>query len=121
MSIIQKISNFEIKNMIPPDRNNSLQIIKNSTSELLPDSRIILFGSQARQDNSENSDYDFMIITKNSFDIQQKRFYQSLLRKKLASYKIPADIFIQSEEEVKIKKNITGHIVREILKEGIAI
>jgi len=107
--------------MINNNRNEILKIIKNSTDELLPDSRILLFGSRARQDHSDDSDYDFMIITRNSFDIQQKRYYQSLLRKKLAKHKIPADILIQSEEEIRIKKEIIGHIVREIIKEGIAI
>ncbi len=98
-----------------------MKIIKNSTDELLPDSRILLFGSRARQDHSDDSDYDFMIITINSFDIQQKRYYQSQLRKKLAKHKIHADIIIQSEEEIRIKKEIIGHIVRETIKEGIAI
>jgi len=33
-----------------------------------------------------------------------------MMRKELARYKIPADILIQSEEEVNVKKEITGHI-----------
>ncbi len=96
-------------------------IIKNSTNELFPDSRVLLFGSRARLDYSENSDYDFLIITKDTINIQQKRFYKSQLRKKLAKNKIPADILIQSEAEVLVKKHIIGHIVREIIKEGILI
>ncbi len=107
--------------MINNNRNEILKIIRDSTNELLPDSRILLFGSRARQDHSDDSDYDFMIITRDSFDIQQKRYYQSQLRKKLAKYKIPADILIQSEEEINVKKEIIGHIVREIIKEGITI
>lgn len=102
------------------DKNNeAIDIIKDSTFRLLPDSRILLFGSRARQDNDVDSDFDFLIITKNTIDIQTKRSYKSLLRKTLAKHKIPADILIQSEDEILTKKEINGHIIRSIIKEGI--
>lgn len=104
--------------------NNSKEthsIIKDTTKELFPDCRVLLFGSRARLNYSESSDYDFLIITKDTIDIQQKRFYKSLLRKKLAKHKIPADILIQSETEILVKKQIIGHIVREIMNEGVSI
>lgn len=102
------------------DKNNeAISIIKDSTFRLLPDSRILLFGSRARQDFEVESDYDFLIITKNTIDIQTKRNYKSILRKELAKHKIPADILIQSEDEIQKKKEITGHIIPTILQEGI--
>ncbi len=104
--------------------NNSKEaysLIRDTSKELFPDCRVLLFGSRARLDFSDSSDYDFLIITKDTIDIQQKRFYKSLLRKKLAKYKIPADILIQSETEILVKKQITGHIIREIIKEGVSI
>jgi uncharacterized protein len=107
--------------MVNDNINEVIEIIKNSTNELLPGSRILLFGSRARQQNSKDSDYDFMIITKDTLDIKQKWFLQSQLRKKLARHRIPADILIQSEDEIITKKEIVGHIVREIMKEGVAI
>lgn len=121
--LVYRIQSFLV-NLKEKMINNSKQtfdIIKNFSKELFPDCRVLLFGSRARLDNSDNSDYDFMIITKDTIDIQQKRFYKSLLRKRLAKYKIPADIIIQSESEIIVKKQITGHIVREIIKEGVAI
>jgi len=104
--------------------NNSketLSIIRDAATSLLPDCKVILFGSRARNDNSADSDYDFLIITKYSIDIQRKRILKSQLRKELAKHKIPADILIQSEEEIRIKKEITGHILRQVIKEGIKI
>ena len=103
------------------NNKDTLNIIKKSTKEILPDSKVLLFGSRVRKDYSIDSDYDFLVITKKSVDIRQKRLYKSQLRKKLAKYKIPADILIQSEAEVEVKKEIIGHIIREILKEGISI
>ncbi len=99
----------------------SFDIIKKNSQELFPGCRVLLFGSRARSDNSDDSDYDFMIIIKDTIDIKQKRFYKSVLRKKLAKHKIPADILIQSESEIDVKRNITGHIVRKIIKEGVSI
>ena len=104
--------------------NNSKEtfsIIRKAVIRLFPGCKLILFGSRARNENSPESDYDFLIITKNTINIHEKRFYKSVLRKELAKYKIPADILIQSEDEVQLKKEITGHILREVLNEGIAI
>jgi uncharacterized protein len=107
--------------MVNKNVSEVIEVIKNSTNEILPGSRILLFGSRARQENSKDSDYDFMVITKDTLDINQKRFLQSQLRKKLAQHGIPADILIQSDEEIITKKEVAGHIVREIIKEGVAI
>lgn len=104
--------------------NNSketLSIIRNSAISLFPDCKVLLFGSRARNDNSTESDYDFLVITKDTIGIREKRFYKSQLRKELAKYKIPADIMIESEDEIQLKKGITGHILREVMEEGIAI
>jgi len=110
-----------LKEKMINNKKETYGIIKNLANELFPDSRILLFGSRARLDYSDSSDYDFLIITKDTIDIHKKRFYKSLLRKKLAKHKIPADILIQSESELQVKKRITGHIIREIINEGISI
>jgi predicted nucleotidyltransferase len=81
----------------------------------------LLFGSRARHEHTDDSDYDLMIITKDFHDQKQVRFYKSLIRKKLAHNHIPVDIIIQSKAEVESKSKITGHIVRQALKEGIPL
>ncbi len=104
--------------------NNSkeaLFIIRKYTADLFPGCKILLFGSRAKGLSSSESDYDFLVITKNEIDVRQKRLYKSLLRKELAKYKIPADILIHSENEVEVKMNITGHILKQVMKEGIAL
>ena len=100
---------------------DSISIIKNIVCRFIPDSKIILFGSRARSDNNQDSDYDFLIVTKNSIEIQEKRDLKSIIRKELARFKIPADILIQSEDEISYKKEITGHILRHVIKEGVLI
>lgn len=100
---------------------NTLSIIRSVATMFIPDCKVMLFGSRARKDNSEESDYDFLVISKTTLDIQTKRSLKSLMRKELAKYKIPADILIQSEEEISYKKDITGHILKQALREGVIL
>ncbi len=101
--------------------SNTLSIIKDTASKIIPDCRLVLFGSRARNESSIDSDYDFLVITRKTIDIREKRVLKALIRKELARYKIPADILIQSEDEINYKKEITGHILRQVLKEGVAL
>ena len=103
------------------NNSNSLSIIKDTANKIIPDCSILLFGSRARKDNAADSDYDFLVITNETFDIRKKRTLKSMMRKELARFKIPADILIQSKDEINSKKEITGHILRQVLKEGVAL
>ena len=100
---------------------DAVKIIRDSVNEFLPDCAILLFGSRARLDYSEDSDYDLMIVTENAHENKEIRLLKALIRKKLARNRIPADIIIQSKAEVELNKKITGHIVRQVLKEGIPL
>ena len=58
--------------MIIANETVALKVIKESVNELLPESSILLFGSRARHDNTDESDYDLMIITKDISWIDEK-------------------------------------------------
>ncbi len=99
----------------------SLSIIREITHRFLPESKVLLFGSRARKDYNPESDYDFLVITSKPIEIRERRILKSMIRKELARFKIPADILIQSEEEVNLKKEITGHILKQVIKEGVVL
>ncbi|MGE0018756.1 MAG: nucleotidyltransferase domain-containing protein [Draconibacterium sp.] len=99
----------------------SLSIIREITHRFLPESKVLLFGSRARNDYNPESDYDFLVITSKPIEIRERRILKSMIRKELARFKIPADILIQSEEEVNSKKEITGHILKQVIKEGVVL
>jgi predicted nucleotidyltransferase len=103
------------------NREQAIKIIKRLVNELLPGSQILLFGSRASGNDARDSDYDLLIITEEAMPEKTRRHYQSTLRKQLAEYKIPSDIFIYSHSEVQDKKKIFGHIVRDIINEGITL
>lgn len=63
------------------NNSNTLSIIKETAKRIIPDSRVLLFGSRARRDNSSDSDYGFLVITKDTTDVRQKRILKWLMRK----------------------------------------
>jgi len=62
-----------------------------------------------------------MIVAENVPDVKGRRLLKAVIRKKLAQNRIPADIIIQSKAEVEVNQKITGHIVKQVLKEGIPL
>jgi len=98
-----------------------LNQIRISVFEVLPGSEIILFGSRARNDANDSSDYDLLIISKSSIQADDRLRFQALIRKKLAVLNILADIIVQSRSDVELKKNFRGHIVRSALAEGVSV
>lgn len=107
--------------MVIANQTDAVKIIRDSVNEYLPESIIFLFGSRARQDYAEDSDYDLMVVTENAHENKELRLLKALIRRKLARNRIPADIFIQSKAELELNKKVTGHIVRQVLKEGILL
>ena len=83
--------------------------------------KIILFGSRARDDFSEGSDYDILIIVQKSLAIEEKMRLLARLRKELAKKGIDADIIIKSNDEVEYYKDKIGSVVKTALKEGVAL
>jgi len=99
--------------------NKNFEIIKKVIHKILPESEIILFGSQARGDNTSFSDYDLLVVSNNFLSILQIREFKQIIRKELALYKIPIDIIIHNKEEIETKQKITGHIVKQAINEGV--
>jgi len=81
----------------------------------------ILFGSRARNEANDSSDYDLLVILNASLQPNERLKLQALIRKKLAVQNILADIIVQSKSDVELKRNFRGHIVREAIKEGISV
>ena len=92
-----------------------LHLIKTTVKSELPTSQILLFGSHARGDFNGTSDYDLLIMTPESMPLKTR------IRKLLMAQGIFSDILIQSTEEVERKRHLPGHVVRNAIKEGIAL
>ncbi|MHB1920859.1 MAG: nucleotidyltransferase domain-containing protein [Chitinophagaceae bacterium] len=96
--------------------------IRQTVHACLPDSRILLFGSRARGDQDRHSDYDLLIITAKTFTPQEKIYWSSLLDRAIVNaIHVPVDLLLNSEEEVRQKQKLPGHIIRSAIRERIAI
>lgn len=109
------------KNRNPLDYQTILRCIKEAVKSELPNSRILLFGSHARGDFNDTSDYDLLIVTQESIEVQKKMPLKTRIRKSLLAHGIFSDILIQSAEDIERKGKLPGHVVRNAVKEGIAL
>jgi uncharacterized protein len=98
-----------------------LQNIKDVAWQLFPNCKVILFGSRARKDNRPDSDYDILLVIDKTIKPEEKIPLRTSIRKELLKFRILTDILIQSEEEIEEKSQLTGHIIRTAMKEGIVI
>lgn len=96
-------------------------ILKTVSGSGLKIVKIILFGSRASGNNDPLSDYDLLILITKTISMSEKMDISSSIRKKLADERIDADVVIKSAEEADVHKHYVGTIVREALKEGVAI
>jgi len=101
-------------------QEENIGIIKKIIYKYLPDSKLILFGSQVKNTVDDNSDYDILVVINQDLNVKTKFKYAHLIRKELAKSKILIDIIIKSSSQIK-EYNNNGYIVEEALKEGIQI
>ncbi len=104
------------------DSQSIYKTIRETVLTNLPGSRVLLFGSRARGDGDRFSDYDVLDITPQTFAPQEKIKLSTLLDHAInRALKIPVDLLINSEEEVREKQDLPGHVVRTAIREGITI
>ena len=83
----------------------------------LPVIKILLFGSSARGETTENSDADFLVILKDNHGLTHP-CYEAKLAVAKAKTGIPNDIVIITESE---EHNPNSYFIKEALKEGIVL
>jgi predicted nucleotidyltransferase len=80
--------------------------------------KIILFGSYARGDARHDSDVDLLVVES---AVPNRRFEMARLRNILRPLRIPVDILVASETELREWSHLPGHILYWALKEGKAL
>lgn len=100
---------------------SDLEKIKAIVQGLIPDSRVILFGSRARNTHDAQSDYDLMVVIKQDYNYRRKLALRTELNKIFGRVGIPVDVLMNSENEIESKGQIFGHIVKTVLKEGVEL
>lgn len=80
--------------------------------------KVILFGSHARGDEDDRSDFDFLVIERGIDD----RFGEMVrLDRILGRLLIPADVVVVSEEHVRRWESVKGTMIHEAMSQGRVI
>ena len=96
--------------------------IKAVVQSFIPEAKILLFGSYARGEQTKDSDYDLLVITKKTYPPREKINWRTKIHNELVNvFHAPFDVLMDSEEEVNRKKELLGHIVRYAVKEGTVL
>lgn len=83
--------------------------------------RMILFGSQARQNAATDSDWDFLVCIGNELNFSEKAKLITAIQRKLAEQHISADIIIKSEAAAQRERGNVGVITYYALKDGVPV
>ncbi|MBI4726109.1 nucleotidyltransferase domain-containing protein [candidate division TA06 bacterium] len=81
--------------------------------------KMILFGSQARQNAGPDSDWDFLVGISDELGFVEKSKISTSIQRKLAINHLSADIIIKSERKMDQERNNVGFITYYALKDGV--
>ena len=104
------------------NRQETLYTIKSTVQAFLPDAQVLLFGSRARENDTQYSDYDILVITQQAYAPREKINWESKISKALVNLlRAPFDVILQSDEEINLRKNSKGHIVYYAMKDAVKL
>ncbi|MDQ3605141.1 MAG: nucleotidyltransferase domain-containing protein [Gemmatimonadota bacterium] len=77
--------------------------------------RIILFGSRARGNARDSSDYDLLVVLREPIDCAEE---QSSLSRKLSDIRPRADVHVYGEEEFEEESGVAGTVAYPAAQHG---
>lgn len=92
------------------------EIVRRLVAEFRP-SRIILFGSRAREQGVSGSDYDVLIVLP-VMDQPSFRFVQRAHRVALSGVRAPVDVVVITEKDFQERKTVIGSLPETAVHEG---
>lgn len=94
--------------------------IKKYVSEIDAQAEVILFGSQARNEERTDSDWDILILTNSPSDLNNERTFRHKLFELELEYGIALSTFVYSKSEWNDKFQVTP-LYQNIKQEGVKI
>jgi predicted nucleotidyltransferase len=102
-------------------KQHIIQLIRQKVNEIDNTAEVILYGSRARGDNKQDSDWDVMILLKQeNVDKKIEQIYRHHLLDLELEIGVPISVFVYSKSDWEGKYSITP-LFKNIKKEGILI
>ena len=94
------------------------KMVETIVTEVDPE-QVILFGSHARGDASEDSDIDLIVVETGPFDKNRDRGAEAVrLWRALAGFAVSKDILVYIRDEVEYWRDSLNHVLARALREG---
>ena len=101
------------------------EMIRKTIHSVMPNgliSQIIVFGSMARGDATDDSDVDICVITNGDITCDDAKAYRGQMNRIFAfQHRISTDILLKSSNELERCRNVAGAIENEIIRDGVVI
>lgn len=83
--------------------------------------QLLLFGSRARGDARTDSDWDFLLVTRDCLDQQQKKTLWRTLSRRLAVIGYSADLLVKSLAQYEKDRLDKGKVAYYAVREGVPV
>jgi predicted nucleotidyltransferase len=93
-------------------------LVKRNIHEVDPNAQIILYGSRARGDAHEDSDWDLLILTDYQVDLEMERQFRNHLYDLELETGEPFSLFAYSKTDWETKQRVTPFYYN-VTKEGV--
>ncbi len=83
--------------------------------------KIILFGSRARGEYRDDSDWDILVVTKKKIEKERLNRFYILIKKRLSAYLWALDLIIVSKKEHNVNSKIEIYVNHIAEKQGVIL
>jgi predicted nucleotidyltransferase len=94
------------------------EVLKNYGAIL---TRIILFGSRARDTAGIMSDWDYMVLYRGQLNRRQLSNSKFWIKRRMAAEGIDVDLVLLDQNAFEVSSNDVGHIAHYAIKSGVVI
>jgi uncharacterized protein len=102
-------------------KDSNIDLIARVAREVCPGSKVILFGSRARFDFNEYSDYDVLVVVSNEIDQPRTVDLATEIRTRLARKLIPVDVIVETQQMFQEDKASFWTVVHDAVREGVEL
>ena len=106
--------------MLKRKTKHIIQLIRKNVGMIDSKAEIILYGSRARGDERPDSDWDILVLTDYSVDLQKERIFRDNLYDLEIETGEPFSVFVYSKEDWTNKQRISP-FYSNVTQEGVRI